>query len=350
MSTYIRSTASISPVSIDKINSEGSCDHEQKEFFKCIEPDYKEIINPSLLRRMSRVVKMGVYSGISALKKADITNPDAIITGTGLGCIEDTENFLVSIIRDKEQFLAPTAFIQSTHNTIGAQIALILKCNNYNFTYVNRNSSFEDSLTDAKMLIDEGEVTNVLVGGVDELTENSFRIMSRLGLYKKLDRNSLTGNQTPGAYAGEGAAFFVLDNMKDNALCELKAVKTCYNFDGKEVAQDFIKGFLKNNMMRSEDIDVLVMGINGDCEFDAVYKNASDIFGKETAKCTFKNTCGEYFTSSSFAMEISAMMIDQKSIPEIYRIDENMPSGIKNILIYNHFRNKNHSLILLSEC
>ena len=52
--------------------------------------------------------------------------PDAIITGTGLGCLEDTEKFLTAMVTNKEEFLTPTSFIQSTHNTVSAQIALLL--------------------------------------------------------------------------------------------------------------------------------------------------------------------------------------------------------------------------------
>lgn len=59
-----------------------------------------------------------------AMKDANVESVDAIITGTGLGCIEDSEKFLKSILDNKEEFLTPTSFIQSTHNTVGAQIAL----------------------------------------------------------------------------------------------------------------------------------------------------------------------------------------------------------------------------------
>lgn len=350
MSIYIKSASSISPGSHTNINNNKLTEVEEKKYLKCTDPDYKEFINPGLLRRMSRVVKMGVYTGLSALKKANIENPEAIITGTGLGCIEDTENFLASIIRDKEQFLAPTAFIQSTHNTIGAQIALILKCNNYNFTYVNRNSSFEDSLTDAMMLLNEGEVNNVLVGGVDELTDNSFIIMKRLGLYKELDGKKILGNTTTGAYAGEGAAFFVLDNIKDNALCELKAVKTYNNFDDNDVTAEIIQKFLKDNNISNDEIDVLITGINGDCEYDSLYEKAFNVFGKDTSWCSYKYICGEYFTSSSFAFKISTDILKNQILNNEIQINKVSKNKIRNILIYNQFRNKNHSLILLSEC
>ena len=93
-----------------------------------IEPDYSEWIDPKLLRRMSRIIKMGVASAMCTLKEASIEKPDAIITGTAYGCLEDTGIFLSKMITNKEQALNPTPFIQSTHNTIGSQIALLLQC------------------------------------------------------------------------------------------------------------------------------------------------------------------------------------------------------------------------------
>ena len=97
---------------------------------RCIEPQYSAYIDPMASRRMSRIIKMGVCSAMKCLRDAGISNPDAIITGTGMGCVEDTGKFLGSIFENEEKLLNPTPFIQSTHNTVGASIALLLKCHN----------------------------------------------------------------------------------------------------------------------------------------------------------------------------------------------------------------------------
>jgi 3-oxoacyl-(acyl-carrier-protein) synthase len=349
MGIYIKSYSSISPYNFDKSSELIEERIQTGPYFKCLEPEYKDVINPALLRRMSRVVKMGVYAGLSALKKINVEIPDAIITGTALGCIEDTESFLVSIIKNNEQFLSPTPFIQSTHNTIGAQIALILKCNNYNFTYVNRNSSFEDAVTDAIMLINDNDAENVLVGGVDELTENSFKIMSRLGLYKNFDGSDISVIKSSGAFGGEGAAFFVLDGNSENAICEIKTVRTYNNLDNENVSEKLIAEFLDQNNLKAGDIDVLLTGISGDSGYDMVYDHAMSLF-YESAKCIYKNLCGEYFTSSSFAVNLASEIIKNQIIPNEIAIDNINKCKIGNVLIYNQFKNINHSLILLSGC
>ncbi len=175
-----------------------------------IEPAYNDWIEPKLLRRMSRIIRMGVSTAKACLQEGHETNPGAIITATAYGCLEDTGIFLTETIERKEEMPPPTAFIQSTHNTVGSQIALMLKCHNYNNTFVHNGFSFESALLDAMLLLKEKEAHNVLIGSIDELTDNSFAILNRLGLYKRTPdahRNLFTSN-SKGTVGGEGAAFF----------------------------------------------------------------------------------------------------------------------------------------------
>lgn len=48
-----------------------------------------------------------------------------------------------ALMDNREQMLNPTAFIQSTFNTVGAQLALLLKIHAYNVTYVHRGLSLK---------------------------------------------------------------------------------------------------------------------------------------------------------------------------------------------------------------
>ena len=138
---------------------------------------------------MSKIVRMSVVAAKTAMDEAGIMQPDAILTGTGMGCQADTEKFLNAILDNNETLLNPTAFIQSTHNTMGAQIALMLSNNNYNLTYVNRGFSFESALLDSLMIINEGKTKNLLLGGIDEITEESWLISTKTGMYKSEPNN-----------------------------------------------------------------------------------------------------------------------------------------------------------------
>jgi len=154
--------------------------------------------------------------------------PDAIITGSGLGCLDDTEKFLTSIHNNEERLLNPTPFIQSTHNTVAGAIALAIKCHAYNATYTQRGFSFESALEDALLQIDENQSRNILVGGFDEITETSYSLTSRLGLWKNhmVDSSKLYEYNTRGSLPGEGGAFFMI---RGSAIHRNKVISCQYN-------------------------------------------------------------------------------------------------------------------------
>jgi len=144
MKAFIRGTGVVSPQKtfigndfpaeiVDSINNR----------LRCIEPSYLDFLNPVMARRMGRVIKMGIVSAILSLKDAKLEMPDAIIAGTALGCLGETEKFLKAIIADDELYLTPTSFIQSLQNSVSAQIALHLSCTGHNFTFAHRGFSFE---------------------------------------------------------------------------------------------------------------------------------------------------------------------------------------------------------------
>ena len=210
------------------------------DYLKCLEPDYKKYIDALLVRRMSRLIKMGICSAKICMKDAGIGMPDSIITGTGLGSVEDTERILGTIHQD-EFPLNPTPFIQSTYNTISSQIAIQLKCLGYNSTYVHRSFSFESGLLDALMQLEDSSAANVLVGGIDEMSINHLSLIRRLGHWKMKPANSLDilQDQTKGALAGEGSGFFILAREKtERNYARVLGVKTIYkpqNTDRKSV-------------------------------------------------------------------------------------------------------------------
>ncbi|MCF8465757.1 MAG: beta-ketoacyl synthase chain length factor [Flavobacteriales bacterium] len=169
-----------------------------------VQPDYKEFVSPAALRRMSSVLKMGAAGGKSCLTKAGLENADAITVGTGLGCVRDTLKFLSAVYQDGEGGLSPTAFIQSTHNSIAGQLALMLGNHGYNMTHVQGALSLGYALSDAELLIGEGDAKTVLVGAVDEKTDELVELLSKL---------AATANYSLPT-VGEGGAFFLASKEK----------------------------------------------------------------------------------------------------------------------------------------
>lgn len=330
MNIYIRSAACIAPTTTLGASDVPPLVKPAGNRLASIEPDYKGLIDPKAIRRMSRIIRMGVATAKACLRQANgaaaaaatataaaaaaaaaagMTQglaeclPDAIVTGTGYGCLGDTGEFLTSMIQRKEEALQPATFIQSTHNTVGAQIALVLQCTGYNNTFVHRGFSFENAVLDAVLLLQEGEATTVLTGGVDELTDDSFEILSRFGLYRHVP-------------AGEGTAFFLLSGEPGGQdYAKLEGMATFYK--PEDVGLE-IQHFLQEQAVDSASIDLVI----GDEILPGIPTQP------------YKTQCGEYPTSTAYAFWLAATLIKT--------------GAHKRILIYNHYLGSYHAAFLLA--
>ena len=72
--------------------------------------------------------------------------------------------------------------MQSTHNTIGSNIAIRLKCHGYNVTFTHGEKSLDWAIRDAELLLQSGKYKTVLVGVHDEITPMMRSLMERLGI------------------------------------------------------------------------------------------------------------------------------------------------------------------------
>ncbi|MDF2553680.1 MAG: 3-oxoacyl-ACP synthase [Chryseobacterium sp.] len=320
------------------------------QVLKAIEPVYKEFIPPAMIRRMSKTVKMSSVVSTKALQEAGIEKPDAIIVGTGMGCSQDSEKFLKNVIDNNEEFLTPTYFIQSTHNTVSGQIALGLQCHGYNFTYVNTSSSLEFSLLDAKLQILDGEAENVLVGSTDEQTERTMELYKLNNSIKKEENLPVDylNSKTEGVIWGEGSSFFVLGKEKtESSYAQLTAIQIINKLELDET-QQFIEDFLAKNNLMNNDIDAVISGFSGDSESDIYYQKASELF-PNSSLLYCKHLSGEFNTASGFSTFMACHILKNQEIPEVMMINSVKKEGIKNVLLYNNLGGNDHSLVLLEK-
>ena len=130
---------------------------------------------------MGKIMKSSLLSSLEALAQAGIETPDAIITGTTYGCLENSELLLLQIKEEGEEMLKPTYFMQSTHNTIGSNVAIKTHCHGYNVTYTQGIESLAWALRDAQLLLESGKVKNVLVGCHDESAQEFNALRKKAG-------------------------------------------------------------------------------------------------------------------------------------------------------------------------
>jgi 3-oxoacyl-(acyl-carrier-protein) synthase len=143
--------------------------------------ELRNFITPMEGRRMCKLMKAATLSSLKAMQAAGIEKPDAIITATAYGMLENSEKFLTALCQEGEEGLSPTLFMQSTHNTIGSAIAIRTKCHGYNITYTQGAESLQWALRDANNLIATGQAETVLVGCHDEATPLFQEFMRRNG-------------------------------------------------------------------------------------------------------------------------------------------------------------------------
>lgn len=350
--TYINGVGCISTQkTFDTVFLEEAIEHKNETVLSIISPVYKDYISPAASRRMAKGVKNGIVASALALKDAHLENIDSIITGTGLGCIEDSEKFLKNILDNNEEFLTPTAFIQSTHNTVGAQIALTLQCKGYNFTYVNGAVSFESALLDAKMQIEENEANSILVGGIDETGDYTISLFKLAGRVKDESNlpNYILNSTSTGAVYGEGAAFFVLENeKKENTYAQILDVEIINTLQENEVEAK-ITAFLKANNLEISDLDAVVLGFNGNIDSDIYYKNIAENAFAKIPQLYYKHLSGEYDTASAFALWMASKVLKTQEIPEIVKVNSVEKRAYNTILLYNQLNGKNHSFTLISK-
>ncbi len=320
----------------------------------CEEPDYKSLINPLQLRRMPRILKMGLAASQLCISRAGSVNPDGIIVGTGLGCLDNLEKFLLEVLDNNEHVTSVLPFINSTHNAVAAQIAMLLKNHSYNVTYCHRAFSFESALLDAVMLLQEKQAHHVLVGGIDECTTDYIHLHSYLGRWKVPVSNlQLLSGRSPGTIAGEGSAFFMIADEastggNDVSIAGIHTFLTSAPADLTDVTRE-ADMFLEQCGLKKQDIDTVLLGLNGDSENDGIYHQLMErYFSSSASFLYYKHLCGEYYTSSAFALWLASVIMKNRNIPDVLRYKNRSMQSPENLLVYNQHHQTEHSLILLN--
>lgn len=326
-----------------------------------VDPDFTGHFPPLAARRMCVLLKRAVMMSRLTLKAASVDMPDAIISGTGLGCIANTETFLHSIMANGERCLQPTYFMQSTHNVLSSSIAIDLKCHGYNNTFVHRGTSFENALLDALMQFEQNRIRTALVGGYDELTDDYYRFFERIGVW------DFAGGSRPEdrCFAGEASVNMLLAAEKNaHTMCEITAVELLFcpapGQIGKTLEAMLAKAGGDGGVPAG--VDAVLTGMNTHAENDRVYRDVIAQYFGDRPVMRYKHLFGESFSSSALAVYVAATCLHRGRIPAFLLVDRNGVSGgastadalgidgVKRILVYNHYRNKSHSFILLSSC
>lgn len=265
-------------------------------FARSLEPDTKGIISPSDARRMGKLLKRAIATSVKALNDGGVTAPDAIIIGTGMGCIENSEKFLVDMSRYGESCLQPTPFMQSTHNTISSRIAMHLGCHGYNNTYSHRGISFDSALLDAFVQISAGMIGNALVGAHDEATALSAKLLKQIHPER--------------GFASETSVAMLLDHSRTSTTaCEIDGIHILNRPSHQDLRE-----------LMADAGNLLLLGVNGKGEYDQDYYGLLDALGRDYQLLHYKHIFGENDSVSAMSVGVAATVLKRQFVPDFLRL------------------------------
>jgi len=291
------------------------------------DPNFRDWLNPLQSRRMGKILKRALVTAQKVMLDSGISQPEAVITGTGLGCIENTELFLDQLCREGEEMLKPTYFMQSTHNTISSLIAIQQHCHGYNTTYSHKSVSFDSALLDAFLQLQLGDIKSALVTGNDEMTPSYFSILQRTGYI----------GQPGQVTASEASAALMLSACRDNALCEVESVTLHSSHSNLQLPP-------------SASLDAVLVGTNGMPLNDRLYHELAGRLANVPI-LHYKHLFGESYTASGLGAYAAAHLLHRGMAPAFMREDGvDVPLPLHRLLMLNHSDSHNISCLLLCAC
>ena len=305
---------------------------------KAANPVFRDYIPANEARRMGTIMKRAIVTALKVLKDSGVEHPDAIITGTSMGCLDYTEKFLADMTTNGEKALSPTFFMQSTHNTVGSAVAIYTKTHGYNTTYSQGQLSFDLALQDAFVQMRLGDIATALVGGYDETVESYFQLLAKTGF---------VGGVGMVPYGDVAVSVLITADKRADHLCELAGTTTvrCPALSDMRSALDTM---LHDAGMTTADVSAFMTGINGNEANDRFYTEmANELFpGKPLLH--YKHLFGENYTASAFGVYAAAHCLKAGAIPASLFVQEPCPSlSPKAILLANQRNGKDVSFTLL---
>ena len=176
-------------------------------------------------------------------------------------------------------------------------------------------------------------------------------IQRRFGIFREVSDSNLDlfNTSSEGALHGEGAFYFALSGKKrKETFARIDSISTLYDATKAEIVSGIYQ-FIQSALLAPEDLDLVLVGKCGDADLDRETEEISKQSFGSVPIGFFKHLSGEYPTASAFALWLGARIIQTRHIPSaVFTSRINQP--LRNILIYNPYFKRYHSLILLQAC
>jgi len=188
------------------------------------------------IRRSDKFSKMAVLAAADALSDSGADKKHlGVIVGSAFGPHVTTFDFLDGILEYGDGGVSPTKFSNSVHNAAASYIAEVLGIIGPCSTITQFAFSFQYALLTAKLWINDGRCSHVLVGAVEQYG-NVLDYIQNYKLTPADDGKIKPFNFNPTCQIpGEGAVFFLVSKeITENVLCEVENI----SFDKNTISSD----------------------------------------------------------------------------------------------------------------
>lgn len=216
--------------------------------------ELKQLSNINL-RRSSKFNILAVYGALLCTKDILLEDNIGIYVATESGPICDVDKVL-TIVNEPDNIIMPFDFLNINTNNVSFYVSKAINANGKNMVITSKNVSFEKALQLSKFDLEINEVSNVLVGAVDESLIN-------IKDYKKYIPAFFNKESKDGSF------WLYANNNPINALAKIENIYEYSNFlelqenlnlqeyiislNEYAFMDEFLKKFLKNNKLISSD-------------------------------------------------------------------------------------------------
>ncbi len=300
------------------------------------------ILGEKGLRNLDRTTKLALCAAKLALDdgKFEVSDSNSdnvgVVLGSTMGSVWSISEFDKEALRNGPRAVNPALFPNTVINSPASQISIRFGIKGFNTTISTGFSSALDALDYAKNFILLGRAKVVLVGGVEELCEQTFKGFYKTGFLSG-SRDATRELMAPfdrrrnGAVLGEGSSMFILeelDHARDRGAKiygELKGSSSFFNgrsyyrYDLKaEAMKRAISGAIEEAGILANEIDYVSSSANSTLDGDVSEVRAlqASISGRKIIASSIKSMIGEsYSAGAAFQLASSFLTLQENVIP-----------------------------------
>jgi 3-oxoacyl-[acyl-carrier-protein] synthase II len=262
------------------------------------------------LRHVDRFTRLGLVAGKLALEgamgdlDADARGDTGVVLATNTGSLASmVEVGIDTLVQEKPYLVNPGNFPNVVTNACAGQIAIRVSLRSVNSVV----SSGQAAIRFARMAIEQGRASRLLVGGVEELSP-----AAAWGWH-------LSGALVEGAPVGEGCALFLVEDAEAlrssgrTALAELLACEVSYQGTGTggepgEGLLHCVERALEQSNVSPGEVDVVCLSATNHRDLDNLEEWAvGEALGRTAPQVRVGHILGELYSASG-AMQVAALL------------------------------------------